>query len=224
MMYRSLAFAALVPLVALAACGDDDDTTGLTSTATVRFINATNTTIDVTNSGIVSTGNGNLAFGANSTCMTVSTTGTGLIFTQAGTTTAITGFTPSFNANGNFTVIAYTTSTGTAFVTLDNSGFTPTTGQAGLRVFNAASGSGSIVAVSGTTVLGTGTGVPFGTGGGFISVPSGSTPIAFNTGAGTATVANAGTLNLTAGQNYTLIVAPAAAGSTALRTFLVTGC
>lgn len=73
-------------------------------------------------------------------------------------------------------------------------------------------------------MLGTGTGVPFGTGGGFLNVNAGSQAVTFNTGAGTATVANAGTLSFAAGQKYTLIVAPAAAGSTTLRTFLVTGC
>ena len=33
-----------------------------------------------------------------------------------------------------------------------------------------------------------------------------------------------GTITFVAGQNYTLVVAPAASGSTTLRTFLVTGC
>jgi hypothetical protein len=217
MLHRSLAVAALIPFCLLAGCDDDDSTTGVnTSTATVRFINATNSNIDVSNAGTVATGNGNLAFGASSTCMKVNTTGTGLTFSQAGTTTPIPGFTPSFNTNGNFTVVAIPTSTGTQFLTLDNSGFTATAGQAGLRVVNAASGTGSIVALGGGTVLGTG--------GSFISVAAGSQAITFNTGTGTATVANAGTLTLTAGQNYTLVVAPAAAGSTALRTFLVTGC
>lgn len=225
MLHRSLALVALVPFCLFAACGDSNDTTGTTaSTATVRFINATNSNIDVSNGGTVGTGNSSLAFGGSSTCMTVNTTGTGLAFNQAGTTTAIPGFTPSFNANGNFTVVAIPSTTGTQFVTLDNSGFTATSGQAGLRVVNAASGAGSIVALNGTTVLGTGTGVPFGTGGSFMSVPAGSQTISFNTGTGTTTVANAGALNFTAGQNYTLVVAPAAAGSATLRTFLVGGC
>jgi hypothetical protein len=226
MLHRSVAIAALVPLVVLAACGDDNDdnTTNPTSTATVRFINATNTNIDVSNGGTVATGNGNLAFGGSSTCMTVNLSGTGLAFNQAGTTTAIQGFTPSFSANGNFTVVAIPATTGTQFLTLDNSGFTPTSGSAGLRVVNAASGTGSIVALGGGTVIGTGTGVPFGTGGAFMNVAAGSQAITFNTGTGTTTVANAGSLNFTAGQNYTLIVAPAATGSTTLRTFLVTGC
>jgi hypothetical protein len=225
MPYRSLVFAAVVPFCLLAGCnGDDNDTTGTVSVATVRFINVTGTNIDVSNAGVVATGNGNLGFGANSACIAVATTGTGLAFTQAGTTTVIPGFTPNFVAGGNFTVIAFPTTTGTQFAVIDNSTFTPTSGQAGLRIFNAASGSGSLVVLGGGTALGTGTGVAFGTAGAFINVNAASQAITFNTGSGTTVVANAGTLSFTAGQRYTLVVAPAAAGSTTLRTVLVTGC
>jgi len=121
-------------------------------------------------------------------------------------------------------VIAYPSSTGTQFITVSNSGFTPTTGQAGLRVFNAAATSGNLVALGNGTALGTGTGVSYGNAGSFMSVPAGSQAVTFNTGTGTTTAANAGTLNFTAGQNYTLVVAPAATGSNTLRTFLVPGC
>ena len=109
-------------------------------------------------------------------------------------------------------------------LTVNNSGFTANSGQAGLRIINAASGSGNLVALGGGTALGTGTGVGFGTAGSFMNVNAGSQAITFNTGTGTSTAANAGTLNFTSGQNYTLVVAPAATGSTALRTFLVSGC
>ena len=228
MLLRSRAMLAL-PMFALAACGSsDDNTTGVTtSTATVRFINATNSNIDVSNGGTVATGNGNVAFGGNSTCMTVNTagtSGTGLAFNQAGTSTAIPGFTQSFSTGGNYSVIAYPSSTGTQFATISNTGFTPTSGQAGLRIFNAASTIGNVVALGNGSAYGTGTGVSYGTSGSFMSVPAGAQTVTFNTGTGTTTVANAGSLNFTAGQNYTIVVAPAATGSTTLRTFLVPGC
>lgn len=223
MLYRALAVLAVVPLIAT-ACGDKIEVTGPgASNTTVRFINATNANIDVSTGGSVGTGNGNIGFGANSTCMTVNASQPRLVFNQAGTSTAIAGFTPSFVAGGNYSVIAFTSGATTQFVTIDNAGFTPTSGQAGLRIFNAASGSGNIVALASGTALGT-AGVGFGTAGPFINVAAGLQPITFNTGAGTSTIANAGTLNFTAGQNYTLIVAPAATGSTTLRTFLVSGC
>jgi hypothetical protein len=230
MFQRSRAIAALLPLLILAgACDDnDDDVTGIgnNNTATVRFINATNTNIDVSNGGTVGTGNSNLGFGVSSSCMTVNTSGTDLQFRTAGTTTAISGFTPNFTTGGNYTVIAYpgTGTTGTQFVTFNNAGFTPNTGQAGLRIVNAASGTGSLVALGNGTAMGGGTGVPFGTAGSFMSVNAGTQAVTFNTGTGTSTVANAGNLTFTAGQNYTLVVAPATTGSAALRTFLVTGC
>ena len=229
MFQRSRTLVALIPLVILAgACDDnDDDVTGIgTNTATVRFINATNANIDVSNAGTVATGNGNLGFGVSSSCMTVNTSGTGLVFNQAGTTTAIPGFTSTLTSGGNYTVIAYpgAGATGTQFVTFNNAGFTANTGQAGLRIVNAASGTGSLVALGNGTALGAGTGVAFGTAGGFMSVNAGTQAITFNTGTGTTTVANAGNLTFTAGQNYTLVIAPPATGSTTLRTFLVTGC
>ena len=223
MFYRSLAVLAIVPLIA-SACGDSIEFTGPGPTnTTVRFINATNSSIDVRTGGAVGTGNGNIGFGGNSSCMTVNNSQPGIVFNQAGTNTAIAGFTPAFVAGGNYSVIAFTNGTTTQFVTIDNAGFTPTAGQAGLRIFNAASGSGNIVALANGTALGT-AGVGVVTASPFINVTAGLQAITFNTGAGTATIANAGTLNFTAGQNYTLIVAPAAAGSTTLRTFLVSGC
>lgn len=224
MLQRSLALLVLVPLIAT-ACGDKIELTGTgPSNTTVRFINATSTNIDVSTGGTVGTGNNNIGFGNSSSCMTVNASQPGIVFNQAGTSTAIAGFTPSFTAGGNFSVIAFQNGTTTQFVTIDNAGFTPTTGQAGLRIFNAASGSGNLVVLANGTALGTGTGVSFGTAGAFTNVAAGLQAITFNTGAGTTTVANAGTLNFTAGQNYTLIVAPAATGSTTLRTFLVSGC
>jgi hypothetical protein len=228
MLHRSLAILALVPLTLIAACDDDkDDIAGVvTSNATVRFINATGSNIDVSNAGTVGTGNGNLGFGTSSSCMSVNTSGTsgtGLAFNQAGTSTSIPGFTQNFASSGNYSVIAYTGSNGTTqFLTVNNGGFTANTGQAGLRIVNAASGSGSLVALGGGTALGTGVG--FGTAGSFMNMNAGSQAITFNTGTGTTTVANAGTITFAAGQNYTLVVAPPATGSTTLRTFLVSGC
>ena len=220
MNFRTLALLAFAPFVVVAC----SDSTSTDDTATVRFINATNSSIDVSNSGTVGTGNGSLGFGSNSSCMNVKTNGNTLSFMSAGTSTAITGFTQSFDQGGNYSVIAYPNGSSTSFATISNGSFTPNSGQSGLRIFNAASGSGSLVANSGGSALGTGTGVGFGTAGSFMSVPSGSSTITFNTGTGTSTVANTGALNFTAGQNYTLVVAPAATGSSTLRTFLVSGC
>jgi hypothetical protein len=229
MTFRLATAAALAALTFVAACGEDSDsnnvtgTTGITST--VRFVNATgNSNINVANNGTVSSGNSNLAFGGSSSCMNVNTTTPNLTFTNASTNAAITGFAPSFTSGENFTVVAFTDASGaTQFTTLNNA-FTPTSGQAGLQIFNAANGSGNIVALGNGTALGSGAGVGFGTSGSFMSVPAGTSALTFNTGTGTSTVANAGNLTFNAGQNYTLLVGPAATGTTTLRTTLIGGC
>jgi hypothetical protein len=226
---RILSLVLVTPIVLATACGDDinDDNTvtGTTNTATVRFVNATgNSNLSVANNGVVATGNGNLAFGAGSSCMVVNTTSPNLTFTNATTGATISGFTPVFTSGGNNTVVAFTDANGnTQFATLDNT-FTPTSGSAGLRIFNAANGSGSVVVNGNGTALGTGSGVAFGTNGSFFSVPAGTQTITFNTGTGTNTIANVGSMTFTAGQNQTLILAPAATGSTTLRTFTTNGC
>ena len=221
MRYRGLAFLAALPLAVVVGCSDS---TKPDDAATVRFINATSTNIDVMNAGVVGSGNGNITFGGSSSCMLVSTKADNLDFVRAGTSTAIPGFTQDLSEGGNFTVVAFTSGSNTSFATISNGDFTASSGQAGLRIFNAASGSGNLVAMSGTTVLGSGTSVAFGSAGAFMSVPSGAQVIAFNTGTGTSTVAVTGSLTLTAGQNYTLVVAPPASGSSSLTTFLVSGC
>ena len=91
-----------------------------------------------------------------------------LTFTNTSTSAIITGSRRRFrrrerdgraftDANGN-----------TQFATLNNT-FTPTSGQSGLRVFNAANGSGTLSIMGNGTALGVS--VPFGTASDFVSVP-----------------------------------------------------
>ncbi|HVX41588.1 MAG TPA: DUF4397 domain-containing protein [Gemmatimonadaceae bacterium] len=228
MQFRSLSVVALGTLFVVAACSKDgdNDITGTGTTATVGFVNATsNSNLSVANNGTVATGNGNLAFGGNSSCMVVNPNTNALTFTNAATGATVTGFTPTFSTGGHYTVVAYTDAAGnTQFATLNNS-FTPASGSAGLRVFNAASGSGNVFVLGNGATLGTdASGVGFGSSGTFFSVPSGSQNITFNTGTGTATIANGGSMSFTPGTNYTLILGPASSGSTTLRTTLVGGC
>ena len=107
--------------------------------------------------------------------------------------------------------------------------FAPTAGQSGLRVFNATSG------VTGYDVFVTASGAALGTptvanavagnGTAFVSVPAGSQQIRLtSTGTTTPIVLDLGAQALTAGQNYTLVIAPPASGSTVPRAFLVPAC
>jgi hypothetical protein len=227
MIRQSCLLGLAASLVMLAACGDDDETTTpTTSTASVRFINATNTSIGVASNGVTATGNGSLGFGASSSCVNVNVNATGssgLTFTNATSGAAISGFAPSFTAGGNYTVVAYTDASGaTQFAILNNTN-TPATGMAGVRLFNAAPGSGNITLFANGSALTGATPVTFGSGGTFVSVPAGSQTITFNNG--TTAVLSAGSMAFTAGQNSTIVLGPAATGTTTpLRFFTANGC
>jgi hypothetical protein len=173
---------------------------------------------------VVGAGNSGLGFGSGSTCLTVNSASPSLTFTNSATGAGITGFTPNLASGGNYTVVAYTGANGTTqFATLSNS-FTPTSGLSGLRVFNAASGSGNVVLLSNGAVLNSGATTSFGNSGTFFSTPAGAQTFTFNTGTGTSVFGSTGSVTLVPGQNSTVILGPAATGSTALRSFVSTGC
>lgn len=218
-MFRPSYLLVAVPLVFAAACGDKDNggLVGVGTAATVRFINATNLPITVANNGLVASGSSGLVFGNSTACLLVSSNA--LVLTNASGAT-ISGFTPVFAPGGSFTVVAFTDASGnTEFATLPNS-FTPTSGSAAIRVFNAVSGQPTLTFASNGTTLGVP--ITFGTASGFVNVPSGTTDITFsNTGS---MILDAGSLNLASGTMTTLIIGPAASGSTTLRSFSVGGC
>jgi hypothetical protein len=232
MQLRTLAAVALVPMLALAACDDNGNLTGIGGTdddATVRFINVTGTTLDIASNGTVTTGNGALSYGTSSTCISSDATNSGLTVRQTGTSTPLTGFTPSFAADGNYTVLMYPGTGGTTqFATLSNA-FTPTAGQAGLRVFNAA-GNGTnydVYVTAPGAVLATPNvnNVGFGSGSSYFNVSGTAAQQVRITNAGSQTVLlDIGNQTFTAGTNATLVIAPPITGSTTPRAFLVQGC
>jgi hypothetical protein len=230
MQHRLLFTLSLLSLSTLAACGGDDDSTGLGGDATVRFVNATNTSLDVATAGTVVTGNGNVAFGASSACTVLNSVQPNFEIRQAGTTNALSAasYEPILTGGNNYLVIAYPGFSGSAqFATISTS-VAPAAGQGGLRVVNLAAGTGAFdVFVSAPgAALGTSsaTGIGFGTTSGLISVTPGSQLIRL-TNTGTQTVAvNAGNQTFTAGQTGVLVIAPPATGTTALRSFFINGC
>lgn len=223
MLHRSRALVALFPLFAFTAC-DDDPTGPGPDQATVRFANATSAGIDVDNGD--ATAGTNLGFAGTTGCLYVNTTGqagTSLEFREAGSATLMVGFSQNFAAGGDYTVIAYPGFTGNAqFMTLDNSGYTAVSGQAGIRVVNAAPGSGSLILRLDGEVVGPAGGVAYGSASAFANVTAGTETFTITSG-GT-TVATTDALTLTAGGTHTLVVAPPAPGTSELRTFLVRGC
>jgi len=233
MQVRSLAIGvAMLPMLVLAAC-DSDSSLGTgndtSNNATVRFINTTNTSLDIASAGTVATGNGALSYGTSSTCMNVDATNSNLAVRQTGTSIALTGFVPSFTAGGNYTVLAYGGTGGvTQFATVSNA-FTPSTGQSGLRVFNAA-GAGTnydVYVTAPGAALGTSNvnNVGFGAGSSYFNVSAASAQQVRITNAGSqAVVLDFGNQTFTAGTNATLVIAPPVTGSTVPRAFLVQGC
>ena len=202
-------------------------TDAATVNATIRLANATNTGLDLLQGTTVLNGASNLAFGASSACSSVNAATPGLTIRQTGTTTALPGFTPTLAVGNSYTVVAYPSGTAVSFVTLPNT-FTPTTGQAGLRVLNVTGGA------TGLDVFVTASGAPLttatianaanGVATSFLSVPAGSQQIRITTTGLTTVLLDLGSQALTAGQNATLVIAPPAAGSTTLRAFLVPAC
>jgi hypothetical protein len=232
MRFRTFSAALLVPALALAAC-DSDNSTGLSGTsnnATVQFINASNTSLDIATNGAVATGGGALSYGTASNCMSVDAANSGLTVRATGTSTPLTGFTPTFTAGGDYTVVAYPGAAGAGqFVTVSNA-FTPATGQAGLRVVNvAAAGSNYDVYVTApgaalTTSNVNNVGV--GTGSSYFNVPAGTPQEIRVTNAGSQTlVLTFGASNtFIAGKKSTLVITAPAPGTTSPRGFILAGC
>jgi len=110
-MFRPSYLLVAVPLVFAAACGDKfNGVAVIANGATVRFVNATDTPINITNAGVVA--DTDIVFGAQSVCLNVSVASTGgLVFTNVNNGTTI-GFAPSFTGGGRFTVIAFTDASG----------------------------------------------------------------------------------------------------------------
>jgi hypothetical protein len=203
-------------------------TDAATVNASVRLSNATSQTLTLNQNGAALTGASALAFGASSTCSSVSAATPQLTITAAGSATPLAGFSTALTAGNNYTIVAYPGLTATQFVTLRTNSFTPATGQAGLQIFNA---SGLALALDAFVTapgaaLGTATAANVATGNSsaFVSVPAGAQQIRLTSTGATAVLLDVGSVTLTAGQNAILVIAPPATGSTTPRAFLVTGC
>jgi len=231
MRIRSFALSALAPL-ALVACDTVEltnaGTGGSNDIATVRFVNATGTNLDIAENGVVASGNGSIAFGRSTSCFTVDASSPGLSVRTAGTSTALPGLSANLVNGGNYTILAYPGSNGSTQFTVLSNANAPASGQAGLRVFNA-SGSGPFdvytAASGGSFVTPSATSIASGSASTFFDVAPGTGAMVRLSNAGTTTDAlTIDDLTWTAGQSQTLVIAPPAAGSTDLRTFLVSGC
>jgi hypothetical protein len=232
------AILALTTAAVLNACSDDDEnplSIG-TDNTTVRFFNATSSTLalDIAEGGTVGSGNGNIGFGSASACTKVNDANPELAVRPAGSTTDLTGFIPSFSAGNTYTVLVTGTQTQPVFTTLNDQVTAPSAGNAAIRVVNATTnatvGTGNWdiyvnPVASGTntpaaTVVGRNTATQF------LTVPAGQSNTIRLTNAGqTAAVQNIAVPSLTAGAATTIVVTDAATpGGTTLQIFTLPPC
>jgi hypothetical protein len=229
MQLRTLALALLASSVTVAACGSDNVTGTDANNATVQFINATGSSLDVAQGGTVATGNGALSYGTTSLCIATDASSSNLAVRLTGTSTPLAGFTPAFQAGGNYTVIAYPGAPGVIqFATVSNA-FTPSAGQGGLRVFNAAVAGASydvyVSAPGAASATAAANNIGYGSGSSYFNVVAGTAQQVRITNAGSQTVVlDVGSRTFTTGQNVTLVIAPPLTGSPAPRAFYVNGC
>jgi hypothetical protein len=229
MQLRTLALALLASSVTVAACGSDNVTGTDANNATVQFINATSSSLDVAQGGTVATGNGALSYGTTSLCIATDASSSDLAVRLTGTSTPLAGFTPAFQAGGNYSVIAYPGAPGVIqFATVSNA-FTPSAGQGGLRVFNAAAAGASydvyVSAPGAASATAAANNIGYGSGSSYFNVVAGTAQQVRITNAGSQTVVlDVGSRTFTTGQNVTLVIAPPLTGSPAPRAFYVNGC
>lgn len=229
---------ALASAAVFVGCSDDDDDDGPLGTGnddtTVRFVNATTggTSLDIAENGTVGTGNSSLAYGSASSCTRVNAANPQLAVRTSGSTTSLTGFTPSFTSGGTYTVVVSGTTTAPVYTTLNDQFTTPTTGNAAVRIINATSaattgtGNWDIYVNPGTT-LGTpnATAVGRNAASTYLTVPAGqANTIRLTTAGSTTALQNISVPSLTSGTVQTIVVGDAATGSTTLRTFTLAAC
>ena len=221
MSFRALsarhALALGIAAAALAACGTGSGilgTAGSGNGATVRFVNATATPLDLATGGVVNAGNANIASGGGVACFTVAEpSAPGLAVRQSGTATDLAGFTPSLSANGRYTLVAYPgTAGGIQFVSVPQASIA-VTGRSALRVFHAAAGLGQVDVYVNAPGAGLGQprvpGLSFGSSTGSFDVTAGATQVRLTTAGTTIVVYDAGTQSLEVEKSYTLIISSA---------------
>ena len=120
MRANALAIALLASIPVLAAC---DTATGplrlgvagsvagggdTLNVARIRFVNATASSFDIVQGGVIATGNTALGFGMSSKCVTVAAQSPVLDVRRTGTSVTVPGFNLTLQGAGRYTIIAFT--------------------------------------------------------------------------------------------------------------------
>jgi hypothetical protein len=227
--YTRILAAGLVAFTLAACDGKDDDPTGVDDRATVRFMNATSDVagLNFTVNGTAQTGAQNLVFGAQSTCVDLSTGSTAFGATAIGGAAFGSTFSQTLATGGEYTVLATGTATNPTYLFLNNQAAAPVVGRARLRIINAVPGvtASDIFVTAPNAALGTAaaSNIGFNVGTTFLDVPAGQTQIRFtNTGTQTVSYTSA-PFTVAAGSTQTIGIAPGTTAGT-FRTFVIEPC
>ena len=221
MRARTLGVALLAATLAACDSGGTLASIGRT-TADVRVVNASTTNIDLLQDQSLDAGNSAIAFGAGSLCMTVDIVSHGLSVRPAGLHTTSSPL-PSFSANERYVILVTGNGNSLQPVSFRNS-FTPATGKAGVRLINiSGAGSFDIFVTDPAAALGVAnaSNVASGAGSTYFNVATTTQQQVRLTTTGSTVVAfDVGNITLAAGTRAMVVLAPPAAGATALRTFV----
>lgn len=234
----------ILPILALGllagACEEDEDGTGVGTTANVRFVNA----VRGNTGNLAFTANGTaagsaLAYGtASSQCTQLTSGSRTYAFGTAGTSGGINGSafntsTQNLVAGGNYTLVAAGTTTAPQLIVLNNNAFTGTvaSGQTAVRFVNLVPTVGTGTTASnfnvftGTATTGTPTAGSLAYGGTstFSTMTAGTPTFTFTNVTGGTQVFQGGGLGLTSGTVNTVAILPNAAG-TGYQLVNITGC
>jgi hypothetical protein len=232
MSRRLRTLAAFSAVAALAAAGGCDQGTRIVgvvggNAASVRFVNATSSPLDLTADGRAFTTGGHLPAGTSSVCLPVRTD-VSIGIRLVGAPSDVPGFAPVFVAGQGHTVIIFAGGTGTTQTVTLSDEFTPTSGLSGLRVFDAAPGTGSLdvfVTAPGDPLTAPSTAsIGFGGGTPFFDVNPGTSQVRFTVATTPVLAFDAGQIVLTAGARATLVLTPAAAGASTPTVMLLPAC
>ena len=210
---RTLAISSLVVLTALAGCDVGSRIPGLGGSENdmlLRIVNTTGTTLDLTSSGQPVGGEGHVAPGATSGCIRVSEGTTTLGLRQAGATSDVASFAPTLTPRTSYTVVAFTSLTGSVQTATFTNDFVPTTGLAGLRIMDVAPTLGSldvyVTPRNGSLDAPSTASIGFGSNTGFFDVNPGTSQVRFTQATTFNVVFDAGTITLQPGQLSTLVI------------------
>jgi hypothetical protein len=183
---------------------------GSQNMAMVRLVNATAVPLDITSSGVVPTGGGNIASNSSSSCVRVDATIPNLAVRQTGTTSNLPGLVPNFVRDASFTIVAYPVSNGTIQFASVPSSFTPAAGQSGLRLFDGAPTTGSfdvyVTPPGAPMVTPSASNLGFGSATSFLTVAAGTNQTRFTNVATTVVAFDAGSRAFTAGQSQIFVL------------------